>query len=731
MKIKFVEIQNFRKLKSVRIEFSDDKTIFVGANNSGKTTAIVALRRFLIEQKHLDINDFTATNWKKINTIGKTWEENVSSTHEITEWETIVPTLDVWLDVQLNEIHYVQHLLPTLDWNGGLLGVRLRLEPRKLEDLKAEYVALRQQLSAIFKDADKKEEDIPLWPISLKNFLERSFSSKLCIRAYILDPEKITPPENGIAKPQALPFNIEASEENPFSGLILINVINAQRGFSDAGNNRTSTNNDTNETSTRGDERKLSEQLRAYYDEHLDPNEMPNASDIEALDAVYNAQKIFNQKLQISFTEPLNEIHNLGYPGITDPTITISTQLKLTDGLNHPSAVQYEINPEARLPEQYNGLGYQNLFFMAFRLKSFRDKWMQVGKANKKVLTEPSTKSFLPPLHLVLIEEPEAHLHVQVQQVFIRKAYEILRNHNDLKDNKLLTTQLIVSTHSSYIAHECNFSNLRYFRRKSAKSKEEAPTSTVINLSEVFGKGNETALFVARYLKAVHCDLFFADAAILIEGAAERMLLPHFIKEKFPHLNHHYLTILEVGGSHAHRFKSLIEHLGLTTLIITDIDISKKSQKTKNPTLKTWLPKKENKDELLKASTSEKIIENEEENFFIRSAYQTPVKIILDKTVGSVDIEPNTFEDALVYANIGIFETLRGGGLIKKFREALSNHKTPDELQEAIFLILKSGSKAEFALNLLFYQDPQGLVIPSYIAEGLAWLEEQITRREN
>lgn len=111
MKIKLVEIQNFRKLKSVRIELSDDKTIFVGANNSGKTTAIVALRKFLIDQKSFDINDFTVTNWRKINAIGTEWEDKADSSHEITEWETMLPSLDVWLDVDQREIHYVQHLL--------------------------------------------------------------------------------------------------------------------------------------------------------------------------------------------------------------------------------------------------------------------------------------------------------------------------------------------------------------------------------------------------------------------------------------------------------------------------------------------------------------------------------------------------------------------------------------------------------------------------------------------
>ncbi|WP_211504808.1 AAA family ATPase, partial [Gluconobacter cerinus] len=64
------------------------------------------------------------------------------------------------------------------------------------------------------------------------------------------------------------------------------------------------------------------------------------------------------------------------------------------------------------------------------------------------------------PLHLVLVEEPEAHLHAQVQQVFINKAYNLLRKHCDLGDEDAFCTQLIVSTHSSHVAHEADFANL-------------------------------------------------------------------------------------------------------------------------------------------------------------------------------------------------------------------------------------------------------------------------------
>jgi predicted ATP-dependent endonuclease of OLD family len=759
MKISFVEIQNFRKLKSTRIDFSKEKTLFVGANNSGKTTAMIALRRFLIDQKRFDAYDFTVSSWKKINKVGQSWEKHGATPSDLTEWEGTLPTVDVWLEVEPNEIHYVQHLLPTLDWNGGLLGVRLRLEPKEMEALHKEYVAVRQHAAdtiAAANDAAKKSKSgrdykVPLWPSCMKEFLERSFNSKFCVRAYILDPAKKAEPKDGLAQPQILAPTAEYIEENPFAGLIRIDEINAQRGFSDAGNNRDVSSDGTEESTGRGDKRKLSDQLRSYYTRHLDPSEIPELGDVDALDAIHTAQTLFDEKLEMCIAEALNEIQNLGYPGISDPTLTISTRIKPMDGLNHPSALQYmvisndddpqEIPP--RLPEQYNGLGYQNLISMVFRLMSFRDEWMQVGKIGKKIATKTGEVFFPPPLHLVLIEEPEAHLHVQVQQVFIRRAYEVLRNHPDLKGNKGLTTQLVISTHSSHIAHECEFECLRYFRRKPAKNVGEVPTSVVINLSEVFGKQDETAKFVTRYLKAAHCDLFFADAAIFIEGAAERIMIPHFIRENFPELNQRYLTLLEVGGSHAHRFRPLIEHLGLMTLIISDIDAAANtgnkpsepivlgsSQVTHNATLKKWIPEKEAIDELLALPASDKIKHYADENFSVCVAYQLPVKVVLDEAIGQVDIEPNTYEDALAYENIELFKTLDGAGLINKFKEAINQHKTTADLTKAIFNALKSGSKAEFALDLLFLKEPAAFKVPTYIHEGLKWLQDQICIKE-
>ncbi|MEX1015026.1 MAG: AAA family ATPase, partial [Candidatus Paceibacterota bacterium] len=287
---------------------------------------------------------------------------------------------------------------------------------------------------------------------------------------------------------------------------------------------------------------------------------------------------------------------------------TISTLIKPIDSLDHSSAVQFSLlkqhgedEESLSLPEVYNGLGYQNLISMVFKLIRFRDEWMKTGKAETAEF-DNADEVVYKPLHLVLVEEPEAHLHAPVQQVFIKKAYEVLRNDENLKDKTEFSTQLIVSTHSNHIAHKSNFSALRYFKRILPKNKKSIPISVVVNLSETFGSEDETTKFAIRYLKTTHCDLFFADAVLMVEGSAERMLLPHFIEHNFPELAKTYISLLEIGGSHAHRLRSLIENLGIITLIITDLDASKDGkavlpkmgdmQKSGNKTLRDWIPKK-------------------------------------------------------------------------------------------------------------------------------------------
>src|ERR1700688_3935153 len=144
MHIAFVEITNFRKLLAIRIDFNKETTVFVGANNSGKTSAMLVLRYFLSKRGGFTINDFTLCHRQKIIDIGSAGLTNAKLTAPNApsrfDWGDILPSLDVWLSAKDSDLHYVSHILPTLDWAGGYLGVRLRLEPVDLDSLYREFI---------------------------------------------------------------------------------------------------------------------------------------------------------------------------------------------------------------------------------------------------------------------------------------------------------------------------------------------------------------------------------------------------------------------------------------------------------------------------------------------------------------------------------------------------------------------------------------------------------------
>jgi len=734
MYIKFVEVANFRKLKSCRIDFSLKETVFVGANNSGKTSAMDALILLLKRPNKIVTQDITLSNWHAINKIGDAWlamTEKAEPDVSIALWQEHLPQLDLWLQAETSEIHYVADIIPNLDWNGGELGIRLRFEPKDISKLFQDFTTAYKAAKAITAAGEKEEMKmiLTLWPKTLWDFLERELSTHFTVRAYALDPAALKPLVDGVAQPQVLlPENLPLSSD-PLKGLIKIDIINAQRNFSDP-------NAETEEmTKLNGN---LSSQLREYYTKHLDPSASPDIGDLAALEALEAARDSFDTRLMASFKSPIEELQDLNYPGFGgNPTIRLSSKVKPIDGLNHGSAVQFDLlNPGAvagapalSLPEKYNGLGYQNLISMVFKLMRFRDEWMQVGKSLKKIADAKDDPEFQP-LHLVLVEEPEAHLHAQVQQVFIKKAYKVLRANNKLLHHQEFHTQMVVSTHSNHIAHEIEFTSLRYFKRREALIGG-VPTSTVVDLEAVFGEKPATSKFAARYLRTTHCDLFFADAVILVEGPAERMLVPHFIRNHYPALDACYVAILEINGSHAHRLRPLIEALGIYTLIITDLDavdpannrkavipVKGKNFETGNTTLKKWIPAKEKIDELASAVTTPDKVE---------VAYQRPVKSQFSGDKKPVHLIPYTFEIALALDNVALFKTLAGTGMIKTFAAALTK-PTAAEVNIALFDGLVDSKKAQFALDLLYLEDPSKLITPAYIATGLTWLQQILAK---
>ncbi|MDR0918087.1 MAG: AAA family ATPase [Oscillospiraceae bacterium] len=724
MQITKISIKNFRRLKDITIDFCEKTTLFVGANNSGKTSAMDALRKFLIkgDKNGFVYNDIPVTNRVEINNLGENW---VLAESDLQLWLDIFPTMDVWLNVKENEYHYVSSIIPTLEWNGGDLGLRLALLPKDIHKLREAYTNSYNKA----RNTEKSNENskVNLFPNNLGDFIARYIGQYFELKSFILDPSKIN-------VQQTTDFSNECIDKNPLSSIIKIDMITAQRGLSDA--------DSTNDVVS------LSGQLRTYYDKHLDVEKNTSPEDLETLFALSEAKKAFNGTLKIKFESSLDELSQLGFPGISDPKITIEANLQEKTAFQHESAVIYSLSDEdkdLRLPEKYNGLGYQNLIAIAFKLMSFRDDRIHKGKAKSEDSSE-----IIAPLHLVLLEEPEAHLHVQVQQVLIKKAYEILTNDKILQEENF-HTQLIVSTHSSHIAKEMSFSNIRYFRRERVSNNTPISFSEVINLTDTFGEDKNTEKFVQRYLSVLHCDLFFADAVIFVEGTSENVLVPYFIRSnsEYNDLDSRYVTILPVGGSHSHRFKPLIEKIGIYTLVITDIDTAKQELRknkngkdktvtfstqpvkeqsiiTSNSSIAEWGITEKEYDKLLKLSFDSKVFAGDT----IRIAYQTPQEI----TVNGEEYKAlaATFEDSLVYANMDIIKNLGDIGITKKLKADL-NKASGDEICKSVYNTIHNNKdskndKVSFALDMIY---ADSLKVPNYIAEGLNWLQDKLKRKDS
>lgn len=703
MKIKRFDIKYFRRLQNCSIYLHEKQTVFVGANNSGKTSAMDALSLFVRGTKdNFQITDFSISNWKEIDKIGNSWiDENkreltVGELHSWQPFPTIYPHLDLWFDVNNNELQYCFDIIPNLEWDGGDLGIRIQFELDNIDSFRSEYL--------------KEIESYPIGKhemFKLTDFIKKYISKYFIFKYYVLDDTKFDEIN------QVLPKD-HIGIENPLKKLIRLDFINAQRGFSDANDMKFYSN-------------QLSSQLASYYDANIDPEKIPITQNFDLIQAIIKAQDELNLKLEEKFGDPIEQIKDVNYPGFNNPSIKIKTRISVKESIANSPTVQYQVcEDEYTLPEKSIGLGYQNLISMVFKLMQCRDNWMKVGTKEDEIEN-------IPPVHLMLVEEPEAHLHPQAQIVFMKEAYNVLRKHKNL-NNSAFTTQLVVSTHSNNIAYETKYSNIRYFKRDRLDNN---PVTTVVSLEDTFNsipepKKDDTERFVTRYLKLHHSDMFFADALILIEGSGEKILMNSFIENTCEKLSKNFITVLEIGGSHAHRLKPLIEKLEIFTLIISDIDPAiedggkkveipelNKGYVTSNFTLKNWIPGVNEYDKLISLDKSLKEKDN------IRIAYQT-VCTVLNKGE-KVKIYPYTFEDCLMYENPNLVSGDKSMKSNSSFRKKIKTNYDGKNYALVKDYLKDNLIKAAFALDMLY--ECEEINTPEYIKEGLIWLEQKLNNK--
>lgn len=726
-------IKNYRRLRDVYIELAPDISIFVGSNNSGKTSATQALYAFASSSKdRFSLYDFSSICWTTLDAIGNLPELDA----EQPELPAI--SLDLWFEVVASDLYLVIPLLPSTAWQGTQVGMRIEFAPRNSLELLGKFRAARveAQTKAAALTHRVNEKYVP-WPKSLTDYLKDKLQSEFEFKYYALDRaqfDDVHQPKEGYVP---LPLGKDPGGASILKSLIKVDNVSAQRHLADpaAGTGLAG-----------GRSEDLSKRLSRFYKRNLDQRQ----EDHSALRALFDSEMGLNEHLADVFKDTLDRLSRLGYPGLHNPRLEIKSALNPATIMSTQDArVHYVLGDGAetlRLPDIYNGLGFKNLIYMVVEILDHHARWV-------------ADKEQRPPLHLIFIEEPEVHLHAQLQQVFIRNVLELTKN--DEGDGGAFQSQTVVTTHSPHILYERGFQPIRYFKRQNIGGEQ---TTEVLNLSAFYSATPNERDFLQRYLKLTHCDLFFADAAILVEGNVERLLLPVMIEEEAEaaSLRSACLCILEVGGAFGHRFKTLIEFLGLVALVITDLDSvkpvaageenededtefevpgaeagerpvkkcgkaclpSEPGALTSNQTLIQWLPRKQTVAELLAATDAEKLYETEGgDGCKVRVAYQIPTNVTWNRKITSLC--GRTLEEAFGLENSSWCQAEARRHLGLKLR---GNFETPSDLASGLHKRVngKSFDKTKFALGILT-ERPANWNVPLYIKEGLRWLASIIS----
>lgn len=240
--------------------------------------------------------------------------------------------------------------------------------------------------------------------------------------------------------------------------------------------------------------------------------------------------------------EARNDI-NAQMAAIAGEQLAQKTELIFSDPTFH--RIIAGLQPEIEgLPFALNGLGYNNLVFTSATLGTLRRS------------PQLSFRS-------ILIEEPEAHLHPQLQVLLLRHLAKVAAERDGTE------VQVIASSHSPILA-------------------SQAPIDSIVSVHECGGKVSAVSVCsveiddqlkkkLQRFLDATRAELFFARRILMVEGIAEALLLPVLTKIAGGCLKESAVTVLNADGLNFNAFLPLFgeKRLGFPVVIMTDGDAKK------------------------------------------------------------------------------------------------------------------------------------------------------------
>lgn len=189
------------------------------------------------------------------------------------------------------------------------------------------------------------------------------------------------------------------------------------------------------------------------------------------------------------------------------------------------------------IPSTHNGLGYNNLIYVALVLAKMQmDCSSYIGAENAKVFP------------MLIIEEPEAHLHPAMQFKLLKFLKENINREKQVR-------QLFITTHSTHITAAVALDEIICMYIDDTDKLRVAYPGNVFDLTK--DEDKKSKAYVERFLDATKSDMLFSDKVILVEGLAEQILLSCFSEyEKKPLVDSH-ISVVNIGGRYFEYFLKL------------------------------------------------------------------------------------------------------------------------------------------------------------------------------
>lgn len=721
MKITKIHINNYRMLKNLDLDLEDNLSLVIGKNNCGKTSLLSVLDKFIGSQSssnHFTFDDFNSdfqdALFTAINDDGASWSA------------LVIKGIELLIYIEYDDSDNLSNIQPLM----------LDLDPdNNIVILKLEYTIADQQFHQLLDDFSKYNKKYEGTQGYKKEEIFDAFI-KAKHRKYFTILKKAILYDVTTKAPSTTEFSVLDSKSLDLNKIICFRCISARR-----------------DTVNKEGDSTLSALSGRYYEKTKIDEESPAVAAFE--DTLHTTDRELSSVYETLFEEVINKVKKFGGIRENETVVKIISTLSQQQLLRGNTTVVYE-NNNHQLPESYNGLGYLNLISIIMEIEIHLGDFLRKDDETKR----PAD------INLLFIEEPEAHTHPQLQYVFIKNIKDLLIDGiSDKEGNRLVSLQTIITTHSSHIVSECDFDDIKYFKRLSSSSVLSKNLKDLeIRYKTEKNSANNHFKFLKQYLTLNYAEIFFADKVILFEGETESILLPAMLKkideetplnDDLPILSQNISLI--ASGAYSQIFDKFLEFIGIKTLIITDLDSGKEERivdknghlrtvsiahpvdggtLTTNDALLHYYKKPlcsfgggNQLDFFTSLSKDRKILKN---NAGYWEPDQNGTLMIVFQTREKDYYYPRSFEDAFIQINRDYlitykdaFESLKNSDLLEK-KDASGNY-VYDAFELAATCVK---NKSSFALDILLNSKSNktstfsNWKIPPYIEEGLLWLRK-------